>query len=220
VGDGDQAISNALAIAVQFNGKRWAPEPIPFTAGATYLRLQGVSCASATICTAVGTVGSRNQSSGGEFTLADRWNGAKWVLLSTVNATAEIYRGFDAVSCPTASYCVAVGNDTSSTGMNTTLSEVLRGTKWSLKAPPATRGGLFRDLYGVSCQTTTDCVAVGFYDTVKQLYVSVADQWNGATWARQATPSPSGARYSELFGVSCPTVTSCAAVGTGLALNE
>lgn len=220
VGDGDKGLATAVTIGEQFNGARWTLQSIPFPAGASYVRLQGVSCPSSKVCVAVGTVGNRSPSSGGEFTLADRWNGTKWIQLSSVNAPGAIYRGFEAVSCPTSAYCLAVGNDTNRAGINATVSEVLTGSKWSSARTPATPGGDFRNLFGVSCPSTTDCVAVGFYDTVGHVYNSVADQWNGTAWARQSTPNATvETLYSELFGVSCST-SACSAVGNSLAISE
>jgi hypothetical protein len=220
VGDGYKGADTAVSIAEHFNGAKWTSQSLPFTAGATYVQLHGVSCASSQACVAVGTEGNRSESSGAEFTLADRWNGAKWVQLSSVNALGDLYRGFESVSCPTTTYCVAVGNDTNKAGTNTTMSEVLTGAKWSPVTPPATPGGEFRNLFGVSCTTTTNCVAVGFYDTTGHVYMSLADQWNGITWARQSTPDATGETlYSELFGVSCATA-GCSAVGTDLAISE
>jgi hypothetical protein len=219
VGDGYKGLSTAVTVGTHFNGARWSSETVPFPAGATYVQLHGVSCASATVCVAVGTVGSRNESSGGEFVLADRWNGAKWLLLKSLNTPGALYRGFDAVSCPTTGYCLGVGNTTSKGGTNSTLSEVLIGSHWSLAATPATPGGVFRDLSGISCSARTDCTAVGFYDTAGHVYLSLADQWNGSSWSRESTPSVSGATYSELFAVSCST-PDCVAVGTGVALSQ
>jgi hypothetical protein len=219
VGDGDKHLASAVTIGEHFNGVKWTSQTIPFPAGATYVQLQGVSCASSEVCVAVGTVGNRSESSGAEFTLADRWNGTKWVLLSSVNTPGELYRGFEAVSCPNAGYCVAVGNVTNRAGTNATLSEVLSGNRWSRANTPATPGGEFRNLNGVSCVSSTDCTAVGFFDTSQHVYLSLADQWNGNSWTSQGTPSVGGATYSELFGVSCSTAA-CLAVGTGIALSN
>jgi len=219
VGDGYKLPATAVSIGEHFNGVEWTRQTVPFPAGATYVQLQSVSCASATVCVVVGTVGDRSESSGGEFTLADRWNGTKWILLSSVNTPGELYRGLEAVSCPSTGFCIAVGNETDRNGTDSTLSEVLKGSRWSRAATPATPGGQFRGLDGVSCVSSADCTAIGFFDTAQHLYLSLADQWNGASWARQATPSVPGATYSELFSVSCSTAD-CLAVGPGIALSD
>jgi hypothetical protein len=48
------------------------------------------------------------------------------------------------------------------------------------------------------------------------LEATLAEEWNGASWARQPTPNVSGATSgSWLSGVSCTTTTACTAVGAG-----
>src|SRR5665213_3157256 len=203
----------------KWNGATWSEVLVPPPSGVHVIQLQSVSWASPTVCVVVCTVGDRSESSGGEFTLADRWNGTKWILLSSVNTPGELYRGLEAVSCPSTGFCIAVGNETDRNGTDSTLSEVLKGSRWSRAATPATPGGQFRGLDGVSCVSSADCTAIGFFDTAQHLYLSLADQWNGASWARQATPSVPGATYSELFSVSCSTAD-CLAVGPGIALSD
>jgi hypothetical protein len=219
VGDGVKGLDTAVSIGEHFNGSTWTAQSIPFPNGATDVEVAGVSCPSVSVCVAVGSMGNRSPSSGAEFTLADRWNGVSWAMLSSVNEPHDLYRYFNSVSCSSNVNCVAVGADTSPSGVNTTLSEVLRGTTWAVATTPSTAGGEFRDLYGVSCFSTSDCIAVGFDETVDRVYLTLIDQWNGSAWALQSTPSTSGATYSELFGASCPTSINCEAVGTGVALS-
>ena len=72
--------------------------------------LQGVSCTSATACTAVGDYVNRD---GTQVTLAERWNGTSWTIQSTPNPTGAQYAGWTAtlqgVSCTSATACTAVG---------------------------------------------------------------------------------------------------------------
>ena len=46
------------------------------------------------------------------------------------------------------------------------------------------------------------------------------EHWNGSTWSKQGSPNPSNALNSGLSSVSCPTVTSCFAVGIYQTLTE
>ena len=65
-----------------------------------------MSCASAHVCTAVGDYFNR---AGTLVTLAERWNGTKWVIQNSPNpahASDSIPR---AVSCTSAEVCIAVG---------------------------------------------------------------------------------------------------------------
>ena len=40
----------------------------------------------------------------------------------------------------------------------------------------------------------------------------MAEHWDGSSWAIQLTPTPSGAKESELAGVACPSTALCTAV--------
>jgi len=54
---------------------------------------------------------------------------------------------------------------------------------------------------------------VGDYEQSSGVYVTLAEDWNGTSWAIQSTPNPTGAAISYLDAVSCPTASSCVAVG-------
>jgi hypothetical protein len=67
-------------------------------------------------------------------------------------------------------------------------------------------------LSGVSCTAANACTAVGDYDygSISADYGTLAERWNGTTWAIQATPNPTD---SQLNGVSCTSATACTAAG-------
>src|SRR5207247_7771343 len=54
----------------------------------------------------------------------------------------------------------------------------------------------------------------GSYTNSSGQKVTLAERWNGRTWAVQSTPNPRGAQSSSLSGVSCPSSTLCVAVGS------
>ena len=61
------------------------------------------------------------------------------------------------------------------------------------------------------------CRGVGVYGR-RQLRnrtsgLTLAESWNGKTWAIEATPNPKGAEFSGLYGVSCSSAKVCTAVG-------
>jgi len=67
---------------------------------------------------------------------------------------------------------------------------------------------------GVSCASTSACMAVGsYYETGLFQAKPLAERWNGTEWSIQSTPSPSGAKEAWLAGVSCASTTACTAVG-------
>jgi hypothetical protein len=73
--------------------------------------IASVSCFASTACTAVG---SDTNPSGIDVTLAERWNGTDWQQQATPNpvgdTTSSVAPSLVGVSCPTAGFCVAVGN--------------------------------------------------------------------------------------------------------------
>lgn len=92
-----------------------------------------------------------------------------------------------------------------------TNGEAAGSSTWTLQATPTpnvtTGGGL---LVGVSCPSTTDCVAVG-YDGNAPL----SEMWNGAKWTVHPVSVPAYSLNTQLRGVSCPSTTmvGCTAVG-------
>src|SRR5215831_2925221 len=66
----------------------------------------------------------------------------------------------------------------------------------------------------VSCPAANLCMAVGTYTMASGAGVTLAEQWNGTKWRILPIPSPSGAAWSNLFGVSCVSPSACEAVGT------
>ena len=69
-------------------------------------------------------------------------------------------------------------------------------------------------LYWVSCPAANFCMAVGTYTKVSGAGVTLAEQSNGSTWRIQPIPSPPGAAWSVLVGVSCASPSACEAVGS------
>jgi hypothetical protein len=132
-----------------------------------------------------------------------------------------------AVSCPTATTCYAVGQYLDTAGHSEPVIETLSNGTWSstegplpTTPPPATDAGPnFPDafLMSVSCASATSCVAVGQYEDTSGNIQGLIATLSGTTWSAQAAPFPSGQSasldQSILEGVSCPTVTFCAASG-------
>jgi hypothetical protein len=103
--------STAFTLAERWNGTNWTVQSTPNPATAANARLYGVSCKSATSCTAVGYWAN---ASGSEFTLAERWNGTNWVVQSTPNVAGAAWNDLYAVGCSSALACTAVGASTDS----------------------------------------------------------------------------------------------------------
>jgi hypothetical protein len=110
---------------------------------------------------------------------------------------------FRSVSCPTATFCMAVDES----GNNALT---WNGASWSQPAS-IDPGGDRVELTSVSCPSASFCVAV---DTLGRIL-----SWNGRRWSAPLAADPRGA---GLESVSCPTAAFCVAVdgnGNGLTWN-
>ena len=125
---------------------------------------------------------------------------------------------FQAVSCPAANACEAVGWYENTTFVQFAMAGVWNGTAWKLQAVPKPVGGTQPILSGVSCTAATACVAVGSYTNSSSVIVPLAMVWNGTAWKAEKPPAPSGSTGASLSSVSCPAAGTCEAVGqNGLA---
>jgi hypothetical protein len=161
---------------------------------------------------AVGTSTTTSASNVVEHTLTEYWNGTTWTIVTSPNPTGLLSLSrLSGVSCPNPSDCTAVGSSItlSPTSLSLkTLTEHWNGMAWTITASPdPTTEDL---LVAVSCSNTSTCTAVGNNATG----TTFVEQWNGTTWAAVTTTNPSGAASADLSGVSCPTITSCFAVGS------
>ena len=204
-----------LTLAAAWNGTVWKVQPTPNPAGGMGSYLDGVSCTSATACTAVGDY------AGTGVTLAERWNGTAWTIQPTRNPAGAFSSDLDGVSCTSATACTAVGDyffkvNANSIGVGS-LAERWNGTAWTIQSTPNPAGTTGSGLDGVSCTSATACTAVGYHDkltTSSSVPVgTLAERWNGTAWTIQPTPNPGGPTDSQMEGVSCTSATACTAVG-------
>jgi hypothetical protein len=105
-----------------------------------------------------------------------------------------------------------VGNDTTPSGLQT-LAESWDGTAWSVLTTPDPVSTA--ELDGVSCVSSTDCVAVGTETDGTTVAQTLVEAFNGTSWT--VVPSPDPSNYeSVLIAVSCTSSTNCVAVGSSL----
>ena len=185
-------------------------------------QLDGVSCTSATNCVAVGFY----QGPSRVLPLIESWNGTAWSVMSSRNPGYPNSTYLQSVSCASSTSCLAVGFDTHTTSLN--FAEYWNGKTWTITSPP-NRHGIYAttdELTGVTCPTSTACIAVGSY-VLGRYAETLIESWNGKTWKINSSPNPfsntstfdgfmgcgQGGSYL-LCSVSCRTSTSCVAVGT------
>jgi hypothetical protein len=68
-------------------------------------------------------------------------------------------------------------------------------------------------LEGMSCASTSACVAVGEYENSEAAFSSLAERWNGSQWQILPTTKPANAQEADLHSVSCGSISVCEAVG-------
>ena len=200
-----------VTLAEYWNGTEWKIQSTPNPEGATENLLSGVSCSSSTACIAVGY--DRNGSSAKEVTLGESWNGTEWKIQSTPNPSGETESFLVSMFCSSSTACTAAGFYKNSSGTYLTLAERWNGTEWKIQSTPNPEGATESLLSGVSCSSSTACIAVGYDKDSAGTYVTLGENWNGTEWKIQSTPNPEGAKESELSGVSCSTSIACIAVG-------
>lgn len=191
-----------------WNGTAWAVVTSPPAPGGKTYTLLSVAC-SGGICMAVGD--STTTSTGKTQTLAERWNGTAWSVVTTPNPAGTTFPYFAHVTCTSATNCFAVGSDGGSP-LHKTLVERWNGTVWAIVASPNPAGASQSDLFGASCPSATLCYAVGWSNQTGPL-TTLVETWNGSAWSITPSPSPAGASQSALNAVSCSSATNCLAVG-------
>lgn len=179
--------------------------------------LKGAACAKPSNCWAVG---SFQTTTGGGFNQALRWNGKHWRQAKIPQPGGKLStenNALDAISCPAASDCWAVGSYNKDGAKN----EVLHwnGKRWSnVRVPqPAGHGsGAVNLLDGVACTSRSDCWAVGVFTGRSAAFLNETLHWNGARWSQISAPNPGGTgtdAFNILEGVSCVSPSDCWAAG-------
>jgi len=183
----------------------WSVQRLPVPSSAQTFAL---SCSSSTACTAVATYFPFPTSTG-DVLLALRWNGQGWsrqVMAEPASSSSVLVGG---ISCPSASFCVAVGEFTGAVaGHYVPFAEAWNGSGWSVEPVPAGPGANGR-LTSVSCTSPSACTAVGESASrnPRGSVTPLVERWNGTTW------SPQHASGGSLISVSCASGRACTAVG-------
>ncbi|MGC9962584.1 MAG: hypothetical protein ABSE47_11875, partial [Acidimicrobiales bacterium] len=219
---------------------KWAAVSIPEPAGSFDGKLIGATCASPTDCLAVGWGAATGALLG---TLVEQWNGKAWEPQTSPNPTAagDTFPQLNAVSCATTQHCTAVGTDFTLSNTSNSMVESWNGKAWAVVSSPDVAGAITNTLSGVACVTSTFCMAVGDSEPASPDLVTLAEQWNGSsyavgdvglgsagesgntqtyaevwngkTWTAMSSPQPAGATYARLTGIACAGVLTCVATG-------
>ncbi len=168
--------------------------------------LFGVSCFSTSSCVAVGQRSATAQGPGG--TLAEKWNGTKWSVVTSPDPAGSDGARLDGVTCTAAKSCLAVGNYADASHDTLPMAEQWNGTAWSLVTVPAPAGTTDAYLEAVACSSATNCFAVG-----GSMDSTLTERWSGSAWSIVPSPNPNPSKPNVLSGVACPSASLCWAVG-------
>ena len=197
-----------------WDGVRWSTQAAPNPKSGLG-RLVGVSCVDAKFCEAVGYSVQPGSAAIPYRPQAERWNGARWIPQNPPSLSESPSQLFG-VSCVSRVFCVAVGGSAYFGG---SVIEKWNGVSWSLESHPD--GPMYvNQLYAISCSSAEFCQAVGCSTTEdcgpdregSSSEESLAEEWNGSQW--QLSPV-ANLGDGDLWGVSCSSDKSCAAVGDG-----
>lgn len=203
---GPAAPTGQVTLAERWNGHTWKIQKTAAPKGAKESRLTAVSCWSAHGCIAVGTFAG---SSDVLRPLAERWNGTSWKVLPAPAPRGGSTTLLQGVSCLAANACLAAGSHFSGKA-TVPLAEWWNGKSWRLISPAAPAHASFSGFAAVSCSAAKACTAAGSSNAGGSTARPFAERWNGSAWKPQKVPGSSG----SLLGISCPSGTSCTAVGT------
>ena len=172
--------------------------------------LNGVSCHGPAFCVAAGDYFGAPR----EGTNIEMWDGRRWSVVPSPSRGTPTNRGtLTSVSCPSTTFCAAVGYYSANYYADLTLIETWNGKRWSIS--PSPNPSSYSHLLGVSCTSSSDCQAVGEYvhDCTAHSGGSsgFVERWDGRHWS--VIPSAGKCGDTELQSVSCSAASRCTAVG-------
>jgi hypothetical protein len=173
--------------------------------------LNGIVCSSISQCWAVGYQDVGN--GGSQETLIEEWDGSTWNIVRSPNTASTQNNVLQAVTCVSPSQCWAVGNSHNiEAGVDQTLIQRWNGTSWSIVTSPNTAGREANVLEGITCPSTSQCWAVGYFN-IGDTSNTLIEAWDGTSWKIASSPNTSNTQNNLLSSVTCAAASDCWAVG-------
>jgi hypothetical protein len=205
---GNVAAAAAASTPLASTGPGWSIVTSSNTSATQTNYLNGVTCASANDCWAVGYYNNGSGGSGFGQTLSEHWNGSSWMIVPSPNSSTTQTNYLNAVTCTSGMNCWAVGYYFTASGVAQTLAEHWDGTSWSIVPSNNSSPAQNNYFYDVTCTSAANCWAVGYFfnGTATQALI---ERWDGTAWASAISPT----NANRLFGVTCVSSAECWAVG-------
>lgn len=162
----------------------------------------------------LGPVKGKAKGAGASTPLAP--TGPGWSLVTSANTSATQTNYLNDTTCASASDCWAVGyynNGSGGSGVAQTLIEHWDGAAWAIFASPNVGPG-GNLLEGVTCTSTANCWAVGYYFNASSVAQTLVERWNGTAWSIVTSNNSSPAQNNYLYDVTCASAATCWAVGS------
>jgi|HubBroStandDraft_1064217.scaffolds.fasta_scaffold04641_4 hypothetical protein len=201
-------------MAAYWNGTTWTVQTVPHQSGEVSGFLDGISCASAAACVAVGgTTNFTDPARPAEQATSATWTGTRWTTRPVAGPAGAVDTILIGLSCPAAADCTAYGVYTTTTYQVLPMVQTWNGSTWTERPAPA-HTGLGVSLTGLSCATAISCIAIGQYRTTTSA-PPLAASWDGRGWTDQSAQlSVTSSDPVTLTGISCASATACMAVGS------
>jgi hypothetical protein len=187
-----------------YNGKRWSVvwtgEP-GVSSKSRMGSLEAVSCTSPTFCVAAG----QHVTGLPPWQMYVVWNGHDWSMATLPPLLPNLGEGgivyTNGVSCPTVTFCVAVGRVP-----GRSFIEAWNGHTWTLKLTPA---GIGLVLDSVSCRASHWCAAIGTLSPTASNGPGMVEAYHGYGTAWSATTTTTKLVKPAPRSLSCPSVHVC-----------
>ncbi len=189
-----------------WNGTGWSVVPSVDPPSAPDPEFIGMSAAAPNDIWAVGTT---NGSDVGQ-TLAEYWNGVRWIKTASVNPTDASDPTLFAVAAIAPNDVWAAGT-TNGSGAGMTLFEHWNGVRWSVVTPPSTPNAVDPYITGLAALGPNDVWAVGT-TSGQAPRKTLVEHWNGSSW--NVVPSPNTNDSGHLYQVRALSASNIWAVGS------
>jgi len=194
----NSTLNSSQTLVEHWNGSKWQVVPSP-NASTGFSGLTGVAADLSGSVWAVGE--STNPAQGNNQTLVEHWNGSKWQIVSSPNASSSD-NGLNGVAADLSGGLWAVGGyfDTTYSHEQTLIERWHSGT-WQMASSPNTGTG-DNDLNGVAVEFSGNAWAVGsYFDPRFGSFRTLIERWDGSRWSVISSPNI-GRSDNRLTGVT------------------